>query len=137
MSRQNKVTSPGGTITRTVFENVGRTAVPASIYIGTDDTSATETDPTGGGAQNNNMVLVSESQYDSGNDGGDGLLTKQTEHVDSSTKRETSFIYDWRNRQTDVDGEEDFYQISTFDNLEPSHSRRPSRHHINRQPDRS
>lgn len=63
------------------------------------------------------MVLVSESQYDSGNDGGGGLLTKQTEHVDSSSKRETSFTHDWRGRQTDIDGEEDLCQKSTYDNL--------------------
>ena len=86
MDRQNMVTSPGGTITRTVFSSVGWDHVPTKIYIGTDDTAATESDPTGGGATGNNMVLVTESEYDSGNDGGDGLLTKQTDHVDSSTK---------------------------------------------------
>jgi len=126
MSRQNMVKSPGGTITRTVFSSVGWVSNPTKTYVGTDDTSATESDPTGGGAQNNNMVLVSESQYDNGNDGGDSRLTKQTEHVDSSTKRETSFTYDWRGRQTDVDGEEDFYQKSTYDNL--GHETRIDRH---------
>jgi len=115
--RRIRVISSGGTITRPVFSSVGWDSVPTKTYIGTNDTGATQSDPTGNGAPGNNMVLVSESEYDHGNDGGDGLLTKQTEHVDSSTKRETSFLYDWRGRQTDVDGEEDFCQKSTYDNL--------------------
>ena len=85
--------------------------------MGTDDTGATAADPTGGGATGNNMVLVTEYQYDSGNDGGDGNVTRQTQHVDGSTTRVTTFTYDWRNRRTDTDGEVDVYERVFYDNL--------------------
>ena len=42
---QNRIQTPGGTITFTVFDVP---SFPASLWIGTDDTGATETDPTGG-----------------------------------------------------------------------------------------
>ena len=69
----------GATITRTVFDS---RSMPVSIYVGTDDTGATSDDPTGGGASGNNMVIVTAYEYDSGNDGGDGLLTMETQYVD-------------------------------------------------------
>jgi hypothetical protein len=34
------------------------------VYVGTDDTGATDSDPTGGGATGNNMVLISENEFD-------------------------------------------------------------------------
>lgn len=111
---QNRRVTPGGTITRTVFDARRR---PISIYVGTNDAGATASDPTGGGAAGNNMVVVTENQYDDGNAGGDGNLTRQTQHVDSSTTRLTDYTFDWRNRQTDIDGEVDFYQQLTYDNL--------------------
>jgi hypothetical protein len=77
--RQNRQVTGGGTITRTVFDS---RSMPSSIYVGTDDTGATAGDPTGGGATGNNMVIVTAYEYDSGADGGDGLLTKETQHVD-------------------------------------------------------
>ncbi len=106
--------TPGGTITRTVFDVRGNAE---KVYVGTDDTGATESDPTNGGAGGNNMVLVSENEYDGANDGGDNRLTEVTQHVDSSTTRVTSYIYDYRGRQTAIDGEIDFYQVNTYDNL--------------------
>jgi hypothetical protein len=51
-------------------------------------------------------------------DKGDGNVTKLTQHENASTTRVTTFIYDWRNRRTDTDGEIDFYQIDTWDNLD-------------------
>jgi YD repeat-containing protein len=106
--------TPGGTITRTVFDARGNAT---KVYIGTDDTGATASDPTGGGATGNNMVVVTEKEYDSGTDGGDGNLTIETQHVDSSTSRVTSFTFDWRNRRTDTDGEVDYYETTYYDNL--------------------
>jgi RHS repeat-associated protein len=107
--------TPGGTIKFTVFDARGN---PTRIYVGTDDTGATVGDPTGGGATGNNMVLVTESEYDGGSAGGDGNLTRVTQHVDASTTRVTSFTYDWRNRRTDTDGEIDFYEKLYYDNLD-------------------
>jgi len=54
--RQNRVIAPGGTITRTVFDALGRTL---EVYVGTDDAGATADDPTGGGT--NNMKIVTEN----------------------------------------------------------------------------
>ena len=73
MGRQNYVQTPGGTITRSVYDVRGQ---EVSQWIGTDDTDATDSDPTGGGATGNNMKMVSASEYDDGEDGGDGNLTK-------------------------------------------------------------
>ncbi len=78
LNRQNMAKSPGGTITRTVFDARGNAV---KTYIGTNDASATASDPTGGGAQGNNMVLVSELEFDNATGGGDNLLTKQTQYV--------------------------------------------------------
>ncbi|MCZ2341705.1 MAG: hypothetical protein LC104_07900 [Bacteroidales bacterium] len=113
MGRQNRVVSPAGTIQRTVFDVRG---LPVSNWIGTNDTGATDADPSGGGVAGNNMVQVSASEYDGGNNGGDGNLTTQTQFVDGATTRVTTFEYDFRDRRTVVDGEEDYYQESTYDN---------------------
>jgi len=59
---------------------------------------------------------VIKPSEDSGNDGGDGNLTKQNQHVDASTTRETTYTYDWRNRRTDTDREIDFYEKLYYDN---------------------
>ncbi len=63
------------------------------------------------------MVLVTQREYDNDADGGDGNLTEQTQHVDGTETRVTSFSYDWRNRRTASDGEVDFYQKNYHDNL--------------------
>jgi rfaE bifunctional protein nucleotidyltransferase chain/domain len=64
----------------------------------------------------NDMFLLTENECANAL-GGDGNLTKQTQHVDASTARVTSFTFDWRNRRTDTDGEIDFYEKVTYDNL--------------------
>ena len=114
MARLNALTTPGGTIFRAVFDVRNN---PVQVFVGTDDTGASDADPTGGGAAGNNMVLVAEYQYDGGQCGGAGNLTQQTLHVDAETVRATAYGYDWRNRRTTVDGEEDFFQAVTYDNL--------------------
>ena len=45
------------------------------VWVGTNDTGATNSDPTGGGAAGNNMVQVTGNQYDNGAAGGDNNLT--------------------------------------------------------------
>ncbi len=114
MKRRNREVTPGGTVTRTVFDPRGFTL---SSWIGTDDTGATASDPTGGGATGNNMVVITEFQYDGGSEGGDGNLTQQTEYASGTDTRVTTFQYDFRNRQTVIDGEIDVYQTNTYDNL--------------------
>ncbi|MCA9035437.1 MAG: hypothetical protein KDA91_09910, partial [Planctomycetaceae bacterium] len=70
-----------------------------------------------GGASGNNMVLVTFNEYDDGQDGGDGNLTRAEACADSVTFRETSFEHDFRNRQTAVIGEENACSVSVYDNL--------------------
>ncbi|OYV91752.1 MAG: hypothetical protein B7Z73_05335 [Planctomycetia bacterium 21-64-5] len=116
MGRQNRVLAPGLTITRTVFDP---RSLPLSLWVGTNDNGATDTDPTGGGAPGNNMVAVQINQYDSGASSGDGNLTLQTLPVDgnSANDRLTTFLYDWRNRQVQITAAQDWYQVSTFDTM--------------------
>jgi YD repeat-containing protein len=116
LGRQNMVKSPGGTITRTVFDARG---LALRAYVGMDDRDATESDPTGAGHQDNNMVLVTEREYDQGAFG-DGNLTKETQHVDDDPQdaRVAEYGYDWRNRRVTVDGEVDFFQKAYYDNLD-------------------
>jgi RHS repeat-associated protein len=130
MGRQNKSVTPGGTISRTVFDARGHAVAD---YVGTDDSSATDADPTGaeggphlvvcvGGASssstsssssgtpdpNNNMVPVAEREYCDGSSGcscgggGSGNLVSETRHVDFLTWHTTDFEYDWRGRQLHV-----------------------------------
>ncbi len=125
--RRDRTVSPGGTISVTLFDTLGR---PVASYVGTDDAGATATDPTGGGAGGgsssgsgsgsggggNDMVLLSENQYDDGLPGGDGNLTRSTTFVDDATARVTHHEYDWRNRQVATLGEEDACSVTAYDN---------------------
>ncbi|MEX2027309.1 MAG: hypothetical protein WEH44_08405, partial [Pirellulaceae bacterium] len=121
MARQNMVRRPGGTITRSVFDVRGQLI---ETWIGTADASATQAHPNGddsdpeANAFGNNMKLVTSREYDGGANGGNGNLTQLTQHVDASTTRVTAYLYDFRNRRTAIDGEVDFYQINTYDNLD-------------------
>ncbi len=115
MERQNRVVTPGGTITRTVFDVRDN---PAQIWVGTNDTGATDSDPSGGGTPGNNMVQVTGNQYDNGLGGGDNNLTQTTQFVDASKTRVTTFLYDWRDRLTDTDREVDFYEQRCSDNFD-------------------
>ncbi|MDR1818273.1 MAG: hypothetical protein LBR07_08955 [Puniceicoccales bacterium] len=88
MGRQNRVRSPGGSITKKVFDVRG---FHAQTWEGTDDS--------GGG----DMVQTEEFEYDNGNYDGDGLLTKATRFESTAggvvREIETSFAYDWRRRK--------------------------------------
>src|SRR5665213_172111 len=116
MKRDNRIMSPGGTITRIVYDAPGR---PIGNWAGTNDTSATASNPAGSGAPNN-MVQITGTIYDFGNSGGDGNPTQVTLYVDASgtNDRVTALLYDFRNRQTDTDGEIDYYAKQYFDNLD-------------------
>ncbi|GAA5142419.1 hypothetical protein GCM10023213_28340 [Prosthecobacter algae] len=120
MGRENRVVSPGGTISRTVFD--ARDLV-TSRWVGTCDAGATDTDPAGGGTLGNNMVVVLENEYDGGQSGGDGLLTKETKPVDSDSENDRSVehTYDFRGRRVDTltsDGSHLFISRNLYDNLD-------------------
>jgi len=102
MNRQNRVQSPGGTITKTTFDVRG---LVTAVNVGTNDSGS------------NNMVQVSASVYDSGSAGGDGNLTTATLYAAASDTRLTVYTYDFRNRKTSTKGEEKFYEEYTLDNL--------------------
>lgn len=115
MKRRNRTVTPGGTITDLVYEARG---MVIGSYVGTNDDGATPTDPTGGGLDpDNNMVIVTANEYDDGAAGGDGNLTEVTQHVNGTTTRVTSMAYDFRNRNVTTDGEVDFFQKLYYDNL--------------------
>jgi hypothetical protein len=114
MKRRNRIAAPSDTITRMVYDV--RSQLVAT-FVGGSDVDATDDDPTGGGVYNNTMLQVSAQVYDDGLDGGDGNLTQQTDYVSASVTRVTSYSYDFRNRRTATDGEEDFYEALTYDNL--------------------
>jgi type II secretory pathway component GspD/PulD (secretin) len=84
---------------------------------GANATWATQNDPTGGGAAGNNMVMVTQNEYDNGVAGRDGNLTLTKAWGDGNTNRQTQFSYDFRNRQISVLGEENTYSETTYDNL--------------------
>lgn len=115
MKRRNRTITSDGTIMFSVFDSLGRTI---ESWTGTNDTGATSNDPSGGGALGNNMVQITGMQYDDGIAGGNSNLTQQTQYVDESTTRVTSFDYDWRDRRTTIDAEEDLFEKRTYDNLD-------------------
>lgn len=116
MKRRNHVETPGGTITDLVYDPRG---LLITTYAGTNDDGATESDPTGGGTDpGNNMVLITANEYDNGVDGGDGNLTEQTQAVDATVNRVTSMTYDFRNRRITTDGEIDYFEKRHFDNVD-------------------
>ncbi len=92
MGLLDKVVSPTGTITRTVYDGQGRAV---SLWVGTDDT------PTSGWWSPSNaagMTEVASYQYDNGGVG-DGNLTQETDYPnDGSANRVTDYYYDWRDR---------------------------------------
>jgi RHS repeat-associated protein len=114
LGRQNMTESPGGTITRTVFDARGNAV---KTYVGINDAGATDAGPTGGSASGNNMVLVTEYEHDSGMSGGDGLPTKTTQWVDAAISRTSQYAHDWRGSRTTTDGEVDYFEKVYYDNL--------------------
>ena len=78
MHRQNRVVTPGGTITRTVFDAPGR---PIGTWVGTNDTGATSSNPTGSGAPEQHGQITG-IVYDNGLAGGDSNVTQQTDYVE-------------------------------------------------------
>jgi RHS repeat-associated protein len=92
--RVKRVEAPSGTITRTVYDGLGRLS---GTWVGTNDTGATNSDPDGSGGPNN-MVLVTQNHYDNGSVG-DSNLTRITAYPrGGADARITEMAYDWRNR---------------------------------------
>jgi RHS repeat-associated protein len=116
LERLTRVQSPGGTITRTV-RNTPLLRID-STWVGTNDAGATDSNPAGTGSPNN-MVKVSENQYDSGGIG-DGNLTQVTQYVSATSgdTRVTAYGYDFRDRRTSMTDATSRYTVYTLDNLD-------------------
>jgi RHS repeat-associated protein len=112
----NRTQTPGGAIRSSVYNAKGWLL---SSWLGTDDTGATETDPTGGGTTGNNMVQTEAFDYDLGSAGGDASLTSviRSQDASSSNDRTTQYAYDFRNRRISATGELSFYEAYSLDNL--------------------
>ena len=115
MGRQAITTTPGGTVTHVFFDARGNVT---STWVGTDDAPGQGYDNIAGnpdrydfrhwvsdhptaasGPDDTNMVKVSESIYDFGQDGGDELVTQTIAYVGGgSPDRVTKYGYDWRDR---------------------------------------
>jgi RHS repeat-associated protein len=98
-----QVTSPGGTIQRTVFN-----------VMGWQTQSLT-------GTSEGNLVVTALQEYDGGAEEGDGNLTKVTRKADDSAgnDRVKNFDYDWRNRRTvssASDGTRTILSVNAYDN---------------------
>src|ERR1700722_9382517 len=78
----------------------------------------TPSDPTGGGAPGNNMVELTVNVYDGGSAGGDGNLTSMTQYGSGADVRVTTYGYDFRDRRIYTDGEINFYEAYTYDNVD-------------------
>ncbi|MFG0252524.1 MAG: hypothetical protein ACF8NJ_06585, partial [Phycisphaerales bacterium JB038] len=112
MGRRVRVSDPTGTISRTVYDTLGRAS---STELGTDDTGDTASPLSG----TNNMVTISETQYDGDADGGNSLVTKTIAHLDDtgSNKRETTYTYDYRGRRVITIPPTAPYTLVKYDNL--------------------
>jgi RHS repeat-associated protein len=119
--RQNRVVSPTGTITRTVYDGLGRVV---SQWVGTNDTPASGYwSPTNNTSPSN---MVQTASYDNGGDG-DGDLTQMTQYPGgSAAPRVSQMFYDWRDRlvaskdgvqATENDGTHRPITYVTYDNL--------------------
>ena len=110
---QNRQVSPGGTITRTVYHPRGWVL---QTWVGTNDTAATDSDPSGGGAPGNNMVITALNVYDYGEAGGDGNLSYTFLYQDEYNIRETYYDYDFRDRRIGMFPPVGAYEVYTLDN---------------------
>jgi RHS repeat-associated protein len=97
--RQNRTVSPAGTITRQTLDARGRTV---GTWIGTNDTGATDADPTGGSASGNNMVITSSFVYESTCDCSQPTTLTQYVDSDPANNRVTQYTLDYRNRVVEV-----------------------------------
>jgi len=120
MLRVNRSVSPGGTIQRSVFD---ARALVLEGWVGTNDTGATDDDPTGGGAVGNNMRCVEINTWDEGRAGQAGSLIEQRRPVNDTSGDDLvdEFAYDFRGRRVEAatnDGTRQLIDITSWDNLD-------------------
>jgi RHS repeat-associated protein len=93
--RRDRVQDPTGTITRTVYDGLGRVV---STWVGTNDTPASGWWSPDNNTAPANMVQVTANVYDNGGVG-EGDLTQVTRFPGGgAAPRVTQYFYDWRDR---------------------------------------
>ena len=111
--RRDRQVAPGGTITRSVFDSLGRLS---SQWVGTDDVpSSGSWSPTNNSGAN--MTKVVQFEYDGGASGGNSNQTKVIRYLTDDVEanaRVTKFKYDWRDRQVFVVDAEEFSSKVTY-----------------------
>jgi len=114
MGRQVRTKEPSGTITRTVYDVLGRVT---SRTIGTNDNGELGGETSG----TNNMVTTEVLVYDGGGGGGGGnsLLTLRTLYVEDGTtgQRQTTYTYDYRGRLVVTVNPQAPHSVAKYDNL--------------------
>ncbi len=110
MGRRYRVKDETATITRTVFDDLGR---PTETWVGTNDQDE-------GGADN--IVKTAVMEYDGNADGGNGYLTRRKIDQDgdwgtTGDQGTTDLSYDLRGRPVVALGPQAPYSVTLFDNL--------------------
>ena len=115
--RRDRQVAPGGTITRSVFDSLGRLS---SQWVGTDDVpSSGSWSPTNNSGAN--MTKVVQYEYDGGASGGNSNQSKVIRYLTDDVEanaRVTKFKYDWRDRQVFVVDAEEFSSKVTYSRVE-------------------
>src|SRR5207247_1363561 len=106
MARQNRVRTPGGTITRTVYDALNRVI---SEWVGTNDDGATNADPQSANIDNN-MAQVTSQEYSPDSDRSQPQSVTQFVDDDPVNNRITTYTYDGRNLRIAVSGELNFHE---------------------------
>src|SRR5262249_37319625 len=94
--RENRVQTPTGTITRTVYDGLDRVV---STWVGTNDTPATGLWSPTNNTPPSNMVPVSEYVYDNGGVGQHNPPQSTQIPGGGNPARITQYFFDWRDRQ--------------------------------------
>ncbi len=115
MGRRWRVKDPTGTITRSVYDTLGRTV---ETWLGTNDSNFTGGEPSG----TPNMTQTSATEYDGGSDKGNSYVTKRSVDADGNwgttgDRRETVYSNDARGRAILVTNPQSPHVLSNYDNL--------------------
>ena len=109
--RRWRTKEASGTIRRTVYDAIGRAV---TSWVGTNDSTF------GGGEASgtDDMVKLSLTEYDSGNDDGNSYVTKSTAYVEDSTtdQRVTEYTNDARGRTLVVENPVSPHSFAKYDN---------------------
>ncbi len=120
MNRLNRTLSASGTITRDVIDFRG---LFLERWLGTDDSGATDSDPSGGAAPGNNMVPTIKNTYDSGTLDSLGRLIQERRLVNENPgdDRVNDYQYDDRGRLarvTEHNGSNTQILVQSYDNID-------------------